>query len=66
MYCTCHFIRETVLEQLVLEELRDLLVFISRHEKQFVRLVLEKSKQEQAWDASTKKRAAAALPRLIR
>lgn len=56
--CTCHFIREAVLEQLVLEELRDLLAFISRHEKQFVRLVMDKSKQEQARDASAKKRAA--------
>ncbi len=63
--CTCHFIREAVLEQLVLEELRDLLAFISRHEKQFVRLVMDKSKQEQARDASAKKRAAAKHRRRI-
>lgn len=63
--CTCHFIREAVLEQLVLEELRDLLAFISRHEKQFVRLVMDKSKQEQARDAAAKKRAAAKHRRRI-
>ena len=63
--CTCHFIREVVLEQLVLEELRDLLAFISQHEKQFVRLVMDKSKQEQARDASSKKRAAAKHRRRI-
>ncbi|MDR2932786.1 MAG: recombinase family protein [Oscillospiraceae bacterium] len=57
--CTCHYMNEANLEQLVLEELRDLIAFISRHEKQFVRLVMDKSKQEQARDASAKKRAAA-------
>ena len=43
---TCHFIRETVLEQLVLEELRDLLAFVTRYEKRFIRLVTDKSRQE--------------------
>ena len=63
--CTCHFIREVVLEELVLAELRDLLAFITHHEKQFVRLVMDKSKQEQARDASAKKRAAAKHRRRI-
>ena len=63
--CTCHFIREAVLERLVLEELRDLLAFISRHEKQFVRLVMDKSKQEQTRDASANRRAAAKHRRRI-
>ena len=55
--CTAHYIAETSLQQLVLEELRELLSFVSRHEKQFVRLVMDKSKQEQQRDTSAKKKA---------
>ncbi len=56
--CTCHYINEAVLEQLVLEELRELLAFVSRHENRFVRLVMEKSRQEQTKETATKKRTA--------
>ena len=55
--CTCHFIRESQLEQLVLEELRELLRFVSGHEKRFVRLVMDKSRQEQNKEMAAKKRA---------
>ena len=51
-------IAERSLEQLVLEELRDLLSFVTRHEKQFVRLVLDKSQQEQKQERIAKKKAA--------
>jgi len=34
--CTCHYIREKMLEQLAAQELRDLLAFVTRHEKRFV------------------------------
>ncbi|MFT8889170.1 MAG: recombinase family protein [Ethanoligenens sp.] len=57
--CTCHFIRESQLEQLVLEELRELLRYIPKHEKQFARLVMDRSAQEQKRDTAIKKRAAA-------
>lgn len=57
--CTCHFIRESQLEQLVLEELRQLLRYIPKHEKQFARLVMDRSAQEQKRDTAAKKRAAA-------
>jgi len=57
--CTCHFIREAVLEQLVLEELRDLLAFIARHEKRFVRLVMDKSSQDQKRETAVKKKTLA-------
>jgi len=56
--CTCHFIREAVLEQLVLEELRDLLDFVIRHEKRFIRLVTDKSRQERIKEMAGMKRAA--------
>lgn len=46
--CTAHYIRETALEQLVLEELRELLSFISQYEKKFVHLVMDKSTKEQS------------------
>lgn len=56
--CTCHFIRESQLEQLVLEELRDLLRYISKHEKQFVRVVMDRNAQEYKRETAAKKRAA--------
>jgi len=56
--CTCHFIRESQLEQLVLEELRDLLRYIPKHEKQFVRVEMDRSAQEYKRETAAKKRAA--------
>jgi hypothetical protein len=55
--CTAHYIAESSLEQLVLEELRELLGFVVKHEKQFVRLVMDRSTQEQQRDISVKKKA---------
>ena len=55
---TCHFIRESVLEQLVLEELRDLLAFVTRYEKRFIRLVTDKSRQERIKEMAGMKRTA--------
>ena len=55
--CTCHFIRESVLEQLVLDDLRELVQYAARNEKRFVRLVMDKSKQEQVRDTAAKKKA---------
>jgi DNA invertase Pin-like site-specific DNA recombinase len=57
--CTCHFIRENILEQIVLDDLRELLKFISGNEKKFVRLVMEKSTQEQKRETVTKKKTLA-------
>ena len=54
--CSCHFIREIQLEQLVLEELRDLLRYIPKHEKQFARVVMDRNTQEYKRDAAAKKR----------
>ncbi len=56
--CTCHYIRETVLEQIVLDDLQELLAFVSGNEKQFVRLVMDKSQQEQAREMAAKKKTA--------
>jgi predicted nucleic acid-binding Zn-ribbon protein len=46
------------LEQLVLEELRELLVFVTQNEKQFVRLVMDKNQHEQVQERLAKKKAA--------
>ncbi len=56
--CTCHFIRESQLEQLVLEELRNLLRYIPKHEKQFARVVMDRSAQEHRRETAAKKKAA--------
>lgn len=56
--CTCHYITEPILEQIVLADLRELLQFVSRNEKRFVRLVMDKSRQEQSKETAVKKRAA--------
>lgn len=57
--CTCHFIREAVLEEVVLQDLRELLAFVSRNEKRFVKLVMDKSAQEQKRETAAKKKALA-------
>jgi hypothetical protein len=54
--CTCHFIREGQLEELVLDDLRSLLAFVAVNEKQFVRLVMDKSRQEQDRELTAKKK----------
>jgi uncharacterized protein with PIN domain len=45
------------LEQIVLEELREFLRFVSQNEKRFVRLVMDNSRQEQSRETAAKKRA---------
>ncbi|WP_411677463.1 DUF4368 domain-containing protein [Caproicibacter sp.] len=45
------------MEQIVLEELRELLRFVSQNEKRFVRLVMDNSRQEQSRETAAKKRA---------
>ena len=55
--CTCHFIRESQLEQLVLEELRDLLRYIPKHENQFSRHVMDRSTQEYKRETAANKKA---------
>jgi hypothetical protein len=57
--CTCHFIRESILEQIVLGDLRELLDFILNNEKKFVRLVMEKNTQEQKRETAAKKKTLA-------
>jgi DNA invertase Pin-like site-specific DNA recombinase len=57
--CTCHFIRQDMLEQVVLDDLRELLSFVIRHEKQFIQLVMDKSGQEQTRETAAKKKALA-------
>lgn len=46
------------MEQFVLEELRELLRFVSLNEKRFVPLVMDKSRLEQSKETAAKKRAA--------
>ena len=46
------------MEQLVLEELRDLLRYIPKHEKQFARVVMDRSAQEYKRETAAKKRTA--------
>ncbi|GHU79861.1 recombinase [Clostridia bacterium] len=55
--CTCHFIRESQLEQLVLEELRELLKYAAGNEKRFVRLVMEQSRSGYGHEIAARKKA---------
>jgi len=56
--CTAHHIREEVLEQLVLEELRELLKFVVKNETKFAKLVMAQSAKEQIKIMATKKQTA--------
>lgn len=57
--CTAHYIQESQLEQLILEELRELLKYATKHEKQFAQQVMEQSESVQVRDISTKKKSLA-------
>ncbi len=57
--CTCHYIRESVLEELVLAELRELLGFVKQYEKYFVQLVMDKNQTEQRHETEVKKKTLA-------
>jgi len=63
--CTCHYIRESILEQLVLDDLRELLTFVSKNEKRFVGLIMDKSRQEQTRETTAKKKTLAKQRRRI-
>jgi DNA invertase Pin-like site-specific DNA recombinase len=45
--CTAHYIREEVLAELVLEELRELLRFVDKNESRFAKMIMDKSMAEQ-------------------
>lgn len=63
--CTCHYIGEKQLAQLVLEDLREVLQFVGRYEKQFVRMVMAQSRKEQDRTLATRKKKLAASQRRI-
>ena len=63
--CTCHYIREDILEQIVLEDLRELLAFVLEDEKRFVRLVMDKSLSDQEREIQGKKKELAKLKKCI-
>jgi hypothetical protein len=45
--CTCHYIRESVLKEIVLDNLRKVLGFAARFENDFAQMVMEKSHTKQ-------------------
>lgn len=55
--CTAHYIREDTLAELVLTDLRKLLGFVRRYEKQFVRLVMDRSLTEQNREMQSKRKS---------
>jgi len=63
--CTAHYIREEVLAQLVLEELRELLRFVYKNETQFVKNVMAQSAIEQARGLTAKKAGAQKIQKRI-
>jgi DNA invertase Pin-like site-specific DNA recombinase len=63
--CTCHYIREEVLEQIVLDDLQELLALILQDEKRFVRLVMDKSQQDQERETQGKRKELAKLKKRI-
>jgi DNA invertase Pin-like site-specific DNA recombinase len=55
--CTCHYISESALNEIVLDNLRQLLGYASKHEREFARLVMESSETEKKRDIDVKKRS---------
>jgi len=54
--CTCHYITETNLTQIVLESMREVLSFAKRHEIEFAQIVMEKNEIQQKRDIAEKKK----------
>ena len=54
--CTCHYISEITLTDMVLENMRQVLHFATNYEREFARMVMEKSEAEQKRDIADKKR----------
>ena len=54
--CTCHYISEVALTEMVLDSMRKVLRFASKHEREFARMVMEKGEAEQKRDIAAKKR----------
>lgn len=64
--CTAHYIREDTLAELVLTDLRKLLGFVRRYEKQFVRLVMDSSLTEQNREMQGKRKSLDKLNKRIK
>jgi hypothetical protein len=54
--CTCHYISESALTDIVLDSMRKVLSFASKHEREFARMVMEKGEAEQKREITAKKR----------
>ena len=54
--CTCHYISETALSDIVLESMRKVLNFAAEDERAFAKLIMEKGEAEQKRDIAAKKR----------
>ena len=54
--CSAHFIRTSVLEQLVLAELRKVTAYVREHEEEFVELAIQNSKQKQSAELKAAKK----------
>ena len=54
--CTCHYIRETTLSEIVLNNLRQTLSAVKAYEKEFAQMVMETGEVEQKKDIAAKKR----------
>ncbi len=57
--CTCHYISESALTEIVLENMRQLLSYASKHEREFARIVMESSEKEKKQDIDRRKRSLA-------
>ncbi len=54
--CTCHYISESALTEIVVDNLRQLLSFFAQNERGFAQMVMEKSEDGQRRDIAAKKR----------
>ena len=58
--CTAHYIRQPVLEELVLENLRQIVTLATEQEKEFVRLIMNRTLSKQQDDVKTLQKELAA------
>ena len=64
-FCTGHYIRADVVEQLLIRQINDVMKFVSEYEDEFVRQVMERGTAEQLKQTNSLKKTADAAKRRI-
>lgn len=63
--CTMHYIRHVVVEKIVLENLREVIHYVSNYEDDFVRMVMDADMKQKSRELAQQKRQLAEIQKRI-